>query len=452
MWLLQQLPSLLLVQGYACTAAPPATFMWDGAALLAVRNQSRQAGVPAALKTILAQLQTDASAAASQGPWSVMEKPLTPASGDKHDYMSIGSYWWPCTAPCNVTLFSEPGECKKWTDSDLGPKGPPFPNCSNTTGLPWYDHDGYHNPLSDQTDSPQKFALTSAVEVMTLSAFYLDNGEHAERAAFLLRVWFLNVSTRMNPNARFAQGIPGKCDGRGIGLIDFASEWPLVLDCISILDWLGVWLAADASAMHMWWAGWLDYIWNSKNGRDERAAKNNHGSNYDVHTLAVANFVGNHTVVAAVCSAAAKSRLGVQIGPNGTLPLEDSRTKSENYHAFDTTALLRLAAACRKSYGVQFPRGDADFLYGYKTAQHGVGLLDVVTWLLPYARVPPAPWPYNQILPFDRSDYTTVFRLAALVPAWRRRAPEFEAVAEQQPGFRTDRIALTYPLTAQAAL
>jgi hypothetical protein len=68
------------------------------------------------------------------------------------------------------------------------------------------------------------------------------------------------------------------------------------------------------------------------------------------------------------------------------------------------------------------------------------------------ARSVAAPWPYNQILPFDRSDYTTVFRLAALVPAWRRRAPEFEAVAEQQPGFRTDRIALTYPLTTQAAL
>ena len=59
-----------------------------------------------------------------------MEKPLTPASGDKHDYMSVGSYWWPCNALCNTSLFPKPGECNAWNDSDLGPKGPPFQNCS----------------------------------------------------------------------------------------------------------------------------------------------------------------------------------------------------------------------------------------------------------------------------------------------------------------------------------
>ena len=75
--------------------APPATFMWDGAAMLAVRNAVQH---DPALKPVLAQLAADAAQVASQGPWSVMEKPLTPASGDKHDYMSVGSYWWPCTA------------------------------------------------------------------------------------------------------------------------------------------------------------------------------------------------------------------------------------------------------------------------------------------------------------------------------------------------------------------
>src|ERR1039458_4379832 len=29
------------------------------------------------------------------GPLSVMHKKLTPSSGDKHDYMSVGPYWWP---------------------------------------------------------------------------------------------------------------------------------------------------------------------------------------------------------------------------------------------------------------------------------------------------------------------------------------------------------------------
>jgi hypothetical protein len=26
---------------------------------------------------------------------TVMDKQMTPSSGDKHDYMSMGRYWWP---------------------------------------------------------------------------------------------------------------------------------------------------------------------------------------------------------------------------------------------------------------------------------------------------------------------------------------------------------------------
>ena len=130
--------------------APPATFMWDGAAMLAVRSAAQH---DPALKPVLAQLGADAAQVASQGPWSVMDKPLTPASGDKHDYMSVGSYWWPCDALCNATLFPKPGECAAWNESDLGPKGPPFPNCSKQTGLPWY------SPLS-LSPSPDSLSAT----------------------------------------------------------------------------------------------------------------------------------------------------------------------------------------------------------------------------------------------------------------------------------------------------
>lgn len=121
--LLSLLLSLLRLQWCFADAAAltgngsPSTFMWDGAAMLAVRNSSRR---DPALQPVLEQLAADAALAAEQGPWSVMEKPLTPPSGDKHDYMSVGSYWWPCTAVCNATLFAKPGECAAWNDSDLG--------------------------------------------------------------------------------------------------------------------------------------------------------------------------------------------------------------------------------------------------------------------------------------------------------------------------------------------
>ena len=80
-------------------------------------------------------------------------------------------------------------------------------------------------------------------------------------------------------------------------------------------------------------------------------------------------------------------------------------------HAFDTKALLQLAAACAQSYGFQ---GQPDMLYTYQT-KRGVGLGTVVDWLLPYARVPSAKCPYMQILPFDSAPATaTVCRLCFL--------------------------------------
>ena len=77
-----------------------------------------------------------------------------------------------------------------------------------------------------------------------------------------------------------------------------------------------------------------------------------------------------------------------------------------------------------------------------------MGLADVVDWVVPFARSPGAqPWPFNQILPFDRSDWSTLFRLAANAPVWAgARARAFEAVAEQQPPAYS--LALTHPPTA----
>src|SRR3989304_9863874 len=43
----------------------------------------------------LAQLTAEAQAALQVGPFSVVNKPVTPPSGDKHDYMSLARYYWP---------------------------------------------------------------------------------------------------------------------------------------------------------------------------------------------------------------------------------------------------------------------------------------------------------------------------------------------------------------------
>ena len=73
----------------AAAAATPDTALYDGSNLLRVRATLQQ---DHSLQPAAHTLMNDAAAAAdpTSSPWSVMTKPLTAASGDKHDYMSIG--------------------------------------------------------------------------------------------------------------------------------------------------------------------------------------------------------------------------------------------------------------------------------------------------------------------------------------------------------------------------
>lgn len=133
-----------------------------------------------------------ADKALAEGSFSVMEKTQTPPSGSKHDYLSIGPYWWP--------------------------------DPSKTDGLPWIRKDGQVIPLTREgtTDFETTATMFKKTSNLALAYFLSDDKKYANKAVELLKVWFLNPETKMNPNLNFAQGIPGENSGRGIGIIEFA--------------------------------------------------------------------------------------------------------------------------------------------------------------------------------------------------------------------------------------
>lgn len=263
------------------------------------------------LSGALDKLDRDARKAMSAGPFSVVTKVATPPSGDKHDYMSQAPYFWP--------------------------------NPNSTNGLPYIRRDGERNPEINQiTDHRSLDQLESAVETLALAYYFKGDEAYAAKAVSLLRTFFLDSATRMNPNLQYAQFIPGVSTGRGIGLIE-TRGLTRVVDSVGLLAGSKALTESDQRALQGWFGQFLQWMLESKNGRDEAAAKNNHGTYYDLQVASFALFVGKRDLAVQVLKEARQKRIASQIEPDGRQPHELARTKAWSYSNMNLEGLMLLA-------------------------------------------------------------------------------------------------------------
>ena len=234
-----------------------------------------------------------------------------PPSGSKNDYMSMGPYWWP--------------------------------NPATPDGLPYVQRDGQRNPQStgNALDSIRMQAMLADTRDLALAHYFTGDTRYAHKAAAVIRTWFLDPATRMNPNLRYAQGIPGIVDGRGIGIIDTRDLW-LVIDAVALIAPGGL-TAAELKALRQWFADYAEWLDTSPLGRDEAAAKNNHGMFFDVQLAAYWLFVGETERARKLVFDAQTRRFAAQIDTQGRMPLELARTRPFHYHTFTLEAATRLA-------------------------------------------------------------------------------------------------------------
>src|SRR5947199_2085248 len=96
----------------------------------------------------------------------------------------------------------------------------------------------------------------------------------------------------MNPNLEFGQAVLGVNSGRGTGIIDTRLV-PELTDALRLLEGSAAFTADDRAAMTSWCRAYLTWLRESRNGLDEAAATNNHGSWYDAQVVALALYVGD---------------------------------------------------------------------------------------------------------------------------------------------------------------
>jgi hypothetical protein len=294
----------------------PRVFLMDGDYVRATQQRIHEGDKT--LARSLAELERDAKSALRAGPFSVVEKTNVPASGDKHDYMSIGPYFWPDPASSN--------------------------------GLPYVRHDGKRNPANRTSNRRDLASMIGNVETLALAWYFTGDEAYADKASQLLRAWFLDPATRMNPNFEFAQAIPGVNTGRGRGLIEMAGMTSLV-DSVGLLAGSKSWTDADQRGLQQWFTQFVQWMQESNNGRDEAAAKNNHGTYYDLELAMFALFIGKNEIATNVLRAVPEKRIARQIEPDGRQPLELARTNAWGYSVGNLRGLISLAQLGDK-YGV----------------------------------------------------------------------------------------------------
>lgn len=299
-------------------------------------------------------LMSDAAAAYLRRPYTVTDKGRAPPSGDLQDYTSLGPYWWP--------------------------------NPKTADGLPYVRKDGQINPEREgpNFDRRRSGEMIEDVVALTLAAFFSGRSEYAAKANGLLDTWFVNPTTRMNPNLNFGQSIPGRTEGRGIGIIDTAG-YVDVVDAARLLEKMGQLQPQIKVGLKSWFAEYTRWLLTSPLGQDERAAKNNHGTFYDVQVAAFAFMAGDCDVPRRIFEDT-KVRISKQIVAGGRMPLEETRTRSLHYYTFNTRAFLRVARLA-EHVGVD--------LYNYEDGD-GEGIGDTLLFLATYAGRE-SEWPYQTL-------------------------------------------------------
>lgn len=282
---------------------------WDCQQMLTIKQGIKQGD-----KTWLPawqHLQKQADQALLHRPWSVTDKTLLPASGNKHDYYSFGPYWWP--------------------------------NPDTKDHLPYIRKDGQINPSSktDDTDSKRLVQFSDDVRALSLAAWYSADARYAQKAEVMLNTWFLQKETRMNPHLSYAQAIPGVVDGRGIGIIDTRVLID-VADSISLLQHAGYLSAKEVQGYKDWYSAYTTWLLTSSNGQEEGNWYNNHGAWYDAQVTAFSLFSGDVKQARRQIDIFKYRHLAAQVNVKGELTAELERTRSFHYTNFALAAYARM--------------------------------------------------------------------------------------------------------------
>src|SRR2546421_210360 len=278
------------------------------------------------------------------------------SAGGMHDFFSEGDYWWP------------------------DPQDP---------GGPYIQRDGMTNP--DNFVEHRRALMRLSVQVPALAAAWMimKDKRYATHAARHLRAWFLDPSTRMNPNLQYAQAIHGRFTGRGIGIID-TIHLVEVARAIQSLEESSALSKTELDGIRQWFSDYLQWMTTSKNGIEEREAINNHATCWLMQVAAFAQLTGDGKLLDYCRDRFKNVIVPNQIAADGSFPQELRRTKPYGYSLFNLEAM---ATVCEILSTPQ------ENLWTFQLAD-GRGIRKAIAYMAPYIKDKKS-WPLKPDVMYD---------------------------------------------------
>jgi len=351
--------------------------------------------IPPEAKALARKIVKEADKRVGKPVITITENENLQASKDRHDYFSIGRYFWP--------------------------------DPSKPDGLPWINRDGETNPDAVKESDEKKLSeMIHTVEYLSLAYHLTGEEKYGAETVRFLRGFFLDAETKMNPHLNYGQSVPGKATGRGSGLIDTRGFMSLP-DVLKLLEKCPAWTAKDRGEMKAWWVQYGEWMQTRKIGLDEKKTTNNHGAAYDVQLAAVLVMSEKEGEAKKVLGESLPARLDAHITSEGKQPRELARTKSWSYSCFNLKNICK-GGVMAQSLGVGF--------WDHQGPEGRGSLKKAMLFLVPFLKNPGS-WPEKQITKFDSkearvwlNDGAVVYEDEAIRNAQKEFAPMEKADVE----------------------
>ncbi len=306
--LLSTLSTVLTVKSYPADSVPSCLKSYDDRRFEQLRQGNAEGD--AILRGLAEQLCAQAETALTRGPYSVIDKTTLPPSANPHDYWSVAPYWWP--------------------------------NPDTPDGLPYVRKDGFripdtelYEPGSERYDRTSLQRLFDDTTLLALAWRFSGDKRYAEHGSRLIRRWFIDPQSRMNPHLRYAQVQRGRNNEEGVpqGIIEMKDLY-FFLDAVRLLERSGSLTENDRTLFVDWLREYLNWLLTSPQGVHTFAFPNNQGTFYDLQIASITSYLGDVDVLTSTMRSASE-RLMAQIETDGQQPLELICVNSQHYCAFN---------------------------------------------------------------------------------------------------------------------